>query len=232
MIPDPIHPDDDMRGQRLGERAFEKGDHARDDRRALTGAKWKVILLTLLLAVAARADETAWRVWLEPKSMRSPVTKPIAHAERTALVAGTLGDGELVPLPRADWDGLKMDWAQFFARTQASATTDLATLKPRYVRNKKRVIEYAALESERGIVAGAVLAPGFLEMFRETLGEKVLLVVPNQSTAYVFPALASNYRDYWPMIFQAYRATAYPVSVEVFEVSAQGMRAVGVFEEP
>ena len=232
MIPDPIHPDDDMRGQRLCERAFEKGDHARDDRRARTGAKWKVILASLLLAAPARADEAAWRVWLEAKFMRSPVTKPVAHAGRTALVAGTLGEGELVPLPRADWDALAVEWPQFFARAKANAAADLAALKPRYVRNKKRVIEYAALESDRPIVAGAVLAPKFLEMFRETLGEKVLLVVPNRFTAYVFPALASNYRDYSPMIFQAYRATSHPVSVEVLEVSAEGMRAVGVYEEP
>lgn len=230
MIPDPIHPDDDMRGQRLCEGAFEKGDHARDDRRAGTGAKWKVFFMALLLAAAAaRADEAAWRVWLEPKFMRSPVTRPVAHAERTVLVAGTLGEEGLVPLASGE---LKVEWAQFFARAQANAAADLAALKPRYVRNNKRVIEYAALESERAIVADAVLAPAFLEMFRETLGEKVLVVVPNQFTAYVFPALASNYRDYWPMIFQAYRATAHPVSVEVFEVSAQGMRAVGVYEEP
>jgi hypothetical protein len=34
------------------------------------------------------------------------------------------------------------------------------------------------------------------------------------------------------MVFEAFRATAYPVSVEVFEVSADGMRAIGVYEEP
>ena len=191
-----------------------------------------MILIALLLAVTARADEAAWRVWLEPKFMRSPVTQPIAHAERTALVAGTLGDAEIVPLPRAEWEALAVEWPLFFARAKANAAADLATLKPRYVRNKKRVIEYAALESERPLVAGAVLAPKFLEMFRETLGEKVLVVVPNQFTAYVFPVLASNYRDYWPMVFQAYRDTSHPVSVEVLEVSAQGVRAVGVYEEP
>jgi len=77
-----------------------------------------------------------------------------------------------------------------------------------------------------------VLAPKFLEMFKDTLGEKVLLVVPNRFTAYVFPALASNYEEYWPMVFEAYRQTAWPVSVEVFEVSVDGFRAAGIYREP
>jgi hypothetical protein len=94
------------------------------------------------------------------------------------------------------------------------------------------VIQYAELKSERPIVASAVLAPKFLEMFKDTLGEKVLLVVPSRFKAYVFPALASNYQDYYPMVFEAYRGTAWPISVEVFEVSAEGMRAVGVYKEP
>ena len=34
------------------------------------------------------------------------------------------------------------------------------------------------------------------------------------------------------MVFEAFRATAWPVSVEVFEVSADGFRAVGVYQDP
>jgi len=94
------------------------------------------------------------------------------------------------------------------------------------------VIEYAELRSNRPIVASAVLATGFLRLFRDTLGEKVLLIVPNRFTAYVFPALASNFQDYSPMIISAFHETAYPVSTEVFELSARGAKSVGLFEEP
>jgi hypothetical protein len=34
------------------------------------------------------------------------------------------------------------------------------------------------------------------------------------------------------MVFAAYGDTAYPVSVEVFEFSTNGIRAVGVFDRP
>jgi hypothetical protein len=124
-----------------------------------------------------------------------------------------------------------LEWGSFMEHAQRNAEADLATLKPRYVRNKAGVIEYAAMESARPIVASAVLAGNFLGLFKETLGEKVLVVVPNRTTAFVFPRLASNYQDYYPMVFKAYRETAYPVSVEVFEVSDAGLRAIGVYEE-
>ena len=58
------------------------------------------------------------------------------------------------------------------------------------------------------------------------------MAVPNRYTAYIFPVLASNYTDYAPMIFRDYRLTPFPVSVEVFEFSAQGIRTVGAYEEP
>jgi hypothetical protein len=187
-------------------------------------------VLCLLLS-AARADES-WRVWLEPKLMRPPVANPVPGSERTLYAAGALRDGMLSTFSVAEFSALKMEWRDFMTRAQTNSVADLAMLTPRYVRGRRKVIEYAVLESTRPIVASAVLAPGLLALFTETLGETVLLVVPNRSTAFVFPALAGKHRDYWPMVFAAYRATPFPVSVEVFEVSAQGLRAVGIFEEP
>lgn len=185
----------------------------------------------LSTALRSKADET-WRVWLEPKLMRPPVANPVTGSERTLYAAGALHDGSLDTFSVAEFAALKLEWHDFALRAQANAAADLATLTPRYVRNRRNVIEYAALESPRPIVASAVLAPGLLALFTETLGETVLLVVPNRSTAFVFPALAGNHRDFWPMVFAAYRATPFPVSVEVFECSAKGLRAVGIFEEP
>jgi hypothetical protein len=71
-----------------------------------------------------------------------------------------------------------------------------------------------------------------LKLFADTLGDRVLLVVPSRYRAYVFPKLASRYLEYTPMVFEAYRATEFPVSVELFELGADGMKAVGIYEEP
>ena len=82
------------------------------------------------------------------------------------------------------------------------------------------------------ILQHQILAPGFLNLWKDSLGEKVLVVVPNQCTAYVFPRLASEYLNYAPMVLRANRESTYPVSIEVFEVSSAGWRCIGAYEEP
>jgi hypothetical protein len=191
-------------------------------------------LFLLALTCAAIAEEPAepWRVILEPKSMHREIAWDIPGAQRTVLAPVVVnGDEYLFPSQKI-WDRFQVDPAEIRRRGAITAAADLATLKPRYERNSKQVIQYAELTSDRPIVASAVLAPKFLDRFRDTLGDKVLLVVPNRFTAYVFPALASNYQDYYPMVDEAYHATAWPISIEVFEVAPEGMRAVGVYQSP
>lgn len=192
-------------------------------RRLLAAGCW-----VLLFAGAHAADDTTLRAWFEPKSMRAPATLPIRNAERTEIAFGRwTGDG-LQPFARGECEPSP----ELLAAAAANAAADLAVLHPRYARDRRKVIQYAELSSTQPIVASAVLAPKFLRLFKDTLGDAVLVVVPNRYTAYVFPQLASHYQDYYPMVFEAYHETAYPISVELFEFSPEGIRAVGVFERP
>ena len=206
-------------------------------RAAFAICHWRFAIFALLaLTPDARAEDAvpvnALRVWLEPKFQHSPVATPVTGAKATWIAAGTLRADELAGLSASAFAALGISWEQFFARARENGAADLAGLKPRYERDAKKVIVYAALESEKPVVASAVLAPKFLAMFKDTLGDKLLVVVPNRFTAFVFPRLASHYAEYAPMVFRAYRATAWPVSVEVFEVSADGWRGFGAYEEP
>jgi hypothetical protein len=123
-----------------------------------------------------------------------------------------------------------MSWEAFFQQARANADADLAELTPRYVRDRNQVIEYAVLSSDRPVVASAVSSSKFHTLFESTLGEKVLVVVPNRFTAFVFPRLASNYPLYAGLVFDAFESTSFKGSLEVFEVGAAGWRAVGVYE--
>lgn len=175
--------------------------------------------------------EEEWRVWLEPKFMRPPVNGPIAGAERTVIAAGVKGEGDPAYLLQPQFDALKLPWTQFLAKARVHCDADLEAVKVEFTRDKKKVIQFAAVTAPEPIVASAVLSPKFLDRFRETIGDKLLVVVPSRYRAYVFPRLASSYEQYSPMIFEAYRSSAYPVSVEVFEVSAEGWKAIGIYEE-
>ncbi len=186
-------------------------------------------------AVEAKAvvpDQANLRVWLEPKFMHAPVTAPIEGAQKTVLAAGAISETDHAVLTKSAFEALGLTWDEFRRQTQANSAADLASITPQYERNSSKVIVYAVLESKRPIVASAVLAPGFLETFKDTLGDTVLVVVPNRFTAFVFPKLASEFSAFAPVVFRAYRGTAWPVSVEVFEVSARGWKCVGAYTDP
>ena len=242
MIPNATNRNDHMGGEGFVQGALEKGNHGREDRTAggwRKGKVWRVarwVFIGLELSACCfggeSADERNWRVWLEPRSTHAPVTLPIAGADRTEVCAGFMEEAGPRAMTKEELAAMGIGMEKFAARARENASADLAKLKPRYTRNAKRVIEYAELRSARPVVAGAVLAPKFLALFRETLGEKVLVVVPNRFTAYVFPALAGSHADYAPMVLAALGATAWPVSVELFEVSTDGVRCVGRYAEP
>jgi hypothetical protein len=190
-----------------------------------------LLFASLIFAGGAVAAESEWRVLLEPKFLRSPVTSPIPSAKRTELAAGRDVSGELQLLTKDEFNALGIEWEKFAQRARQNAAADLASLKPRFERNSRKTIVYGALESEKPIVASAALAPGFLELWKDTLGEKVLVVVPSRYAAFVFPHIASDYQSYYPMVLRAYRDTAHPVSVEVFEVSKSGWKCVGAYQD-
>jgi hypothetical protein len=239
-----------MRRQRLDEGAFQESDHRGQDRWLLPASKWKVAAATLLLlllallapgTIARAADEPpvptpvaprpGWRLVLEPAFMHRAVTFALANAKRTIIAPAQLtADGSDFLFPtKKEFETAGLD--QTTIATNGLADADLALLKPHFVRDRKNVIIYAELRATRPIVASAVLSPKLVDRFRETLGDELLVAVPNRFTAVIFPALGKEYQQYAPMIIEAYRATPFPVSLEVFHVTADGWKAVGIFDD-
>ena len=190
---------------------------------------WLVLVLT---TPYGRCADPAWRVLIEPKFMKPPVTYEIPKSQRAVLVPALLKDGEPVYMSQKEFKALGVDWKAFLDAARANATEELKKLTPEYTRNRKKVIEFATLTSDSELTAGTVLSPEFLKMFQDTIGDKVIVVIPNRYTVYVFPVLASRYQDYTPMVAEAYHATSRPVSMEAYELSDKGLRTIGLYQEP
>lgn len=164
--------------------------------------------------------------------MHAPVTAEIAGAKQTQCAGGFLTPIGLEEAGQLAFAKLGAPWPAFHDRAVQNAVGDLKSATTEYQRNRRRVIEYAVVRSPEGLAASAVLAPNFLEHFQETLGPTVLLVVPNRYVAFVFPKLAGSYEEYASVILEAYRATAWPVSLEVFELGPGGLKTIGAFSDP
>ncbi len=192
------------------------------------------VLLMLLsggMANAQMSDPKTWVVAIEPKFMRPALAQPISRAERTVLAPGYMDGGTLRYFSTEEFASLTTGWEAFSRRARDNAQLALGKLKPIYTRDKKKVIEYAALKSDGPEVAATVLAPKFLDLFKDIFGSHLILAIPSRERVYVFPKLASTYQEHASMVIDEYRASLHPVSLEVFELDATGLKAIGIFED-
>jgi len=177
----------------------------------------------------AQQDQKAWHVLIEPGFMHPEVSFPISGARSTVLVPGYMADGDPQYFSRKDWDALGLTWDAFRARAAQNATEK--KFQASLVRDSHKIVQYAAIASEDPLTATMIFSPDFLKKFQDIFGPTVLVAIPNRFTVYVFPALASEYKDYAPLVIHDYHASAYPVTIEVFEISASGIRAIGAYED-
>jgi hypothetical protein len=166
---------------------------------------------------------------VEPKFLGYEAAWPVEGSDRTVLVPARVANGEITPLSRAEAEksGVTRDQIRTDAATNASAV--LAELKPRYVRDKNQVIQYAVLESENPLTASAVLAPDFAALFAETLGPDLLVAIPNRNLVLVFPKQSQAHTGASDLIYAEYQGAIHPVSRELFEIRSGKLIAIGQY---
>lgn len=190
-----------------------------------------MIALAILTAGWTHAQETRWFLLPEPAYMRPPFEISIEGTTQTVLTPALIKGDQATILTRETFDRLGLNLESIQRVSRASASAALAELEPQYVRDQKGVAVFAILQSSRPIAAAAVLAPDFVEKFRDTLGPDLLVAIPNRYRVYVYPALASRFERTADHVLADYKVSAYPVSKEVFRVTSGGIQAIGTFED-
>jgi hypothetical protein len=177
----------------------------------------------------AQQDQKSWHVLLEPTFMHPPVSFPIPGAKRTVLVPGYISDGDPQYFSKKEWDAAGLTWDAFRARAGQNATEK--KIPGELVRDRHKVVQYAAFHSDDPLTATMVLSPEFRKKFHDIFGDTILVAIPNSFTVFVFPGLGAEYKNYSALVMNAYHDSAYPVSLEVFEISPAGIRAIGIFDD-
>jgi len=191
------------------------------------------LILSVLIAAAnvhANADE--WFLLPEPKFMEHAVAFPIEGAKVTVLAPAKIGESGIEFSTVTEWTASALNEDAVRKVTKAFATEWLRHVRRELVRNRKNVVEYAVLHSEKVPVAATVFAPAFWKQFADIFGPKMIVVIPNRQTVFVFPGVAVDYAEYAPVILEAWRGPSAKVSLEMFELSVRGLKAVGRLEEP
>ena len=233
MITDSADIHDNLRGKRFRQGAVEMVNHGQTaSRPALRGARKNGWLAALLgLAGVASAAEP-WVLLPEPKFMGHQVTRPIPAAKSTVLAVAQNGIYGLVFARTEGWQKEIITDETLWAETRKSAAEWLKKVTPQYVRNEKKVVRYAVLQSETVPVAATVLAPEFWKQFEEVFGSKMRVVIPSRNVVFILPDLEGDLDAYTPMVMKAWRSGLPKVSLEVFQLTEKGLQAIGAFEEP
>jgi hypothetical protein len=164
--------------------------------------------------------------------MRPAVSVPIRGSEKTLLglaVVAKGGDVRFLSAGEAPLEDAAPE--KLLQALRPAASSILAAIKPIFIRDEKGVISFVVLNSEDPPAAAAVLAPDFIERFRDSLGPDLLVAIPNRHRVYVFPKLASRFQHAADLIIRDYETSAWPVSKEVFEIHDGVLRAIGIFQE-
>jgi hypothetical protein len=236
MITDTADIHDNLSRKRFDERAGKVVDHAPTASRTARpcARKKRFALLTVVGALLiARADAAdTWLLLPEPSFMGHQVTRPIPGAKSTVLAVAKLTDLGPEYARTEQWKSLGVTDETVTAATQQQASEWLKQLTPEFSRNKRKVVEYAVLKSDKIPVAATVLTPEFWHRFEGTFGPKMRVIIPNRNTVFIFPDVGEDIQPHAAMVIDAWRSSAPKVSLEVFQLTERGLRAIGKFEEP
>jgi hypothetical protein len=195
------------------------------------------VLLVLSVVLPARADETEVKkpppplvACIEPRVMRTELARLLPGSRLTVVVPAREEPLGLARLTKDEFVETGLKWEEFMEQASSAAAAHLKTLKPKIQRTDKGVAQYAVLKSESHLTAGIVLCPEFFAQFRETFGDRLVVLVPDRFTVYVFPRGFSDFQNMGPSVLDQYFASVWPCSEEAFEITSDGIRCLGVFD--
>jgi hypothetical protein len=194
-------------------------------------AKLHTALWIFLISVLAiHAEAQTWALSIEPSFCAAKIRLPIDGSSRTILVPSSLVDGQIEPFTIDQKKSLDISLGEIRTEALKTASAVFSDIRPKFIRDKKEVIQYAVLESSHPLTASCVLAPEFASKFRDTLGPNLLVAMPNRNLVLVFSRQDTTHLKLAEFIINAYQQAVWPVSREVFALENGTLRSLGVLQ--
>lgn len=204
--------------------------------------KWYLFSLAacvaILTAPPARAQAPAVPAMepvvaaIEPISLRTALAKTLPDAKRTVIVPAredsVLGLTHFSP---EEFAAAGLNWDQFMAKATAAATRLLVSIKPIVAKDAAGQIAYIKLKSERPFVASIIYSPRLVPLFQNFLGDRLVALMPDRHTVYLFSRNFGEFQAFGQKIIDDHSDAVYPCSIEAFEISRDGVKCIGGFDD-
>ena len=191
------------------------------------------ILLLTAGAVARGADPVALEprcLVIEPSVLRTELAKSLPGARLTVLVPAREEDIGAVHLSADEFRATGLTWDKFRREAEAAAARHLARIEPVMEKGADGAVSHAVLKSKSHLTASVMLCPEFYARFRPVFGDRLVVLVPDRFTVYVFPRSFSGFQEFGKRVVEEHRRAVYPSSIEAFEVNSEGVRGIGAFD--
>lgn len=169
---------------------------------------------------------------IEPSALRTELARPFGGAKQTVIVPAredsVLG---ITTFSQDEFDRAGLNQDRFLAQSTAAGTRLLLSLKPEITSKKDGTPAYATLRSDRPFTPSVVLSPRFLPLFEPQFGDRLVVLMPDRNTVYIFSRNFGGFQEFGPRILKEYAAALYPCSTEAFEVGHDGVKCLGAFSD-
>lgn len=169
---------------------------------------------------------------LEPIALRTVLARPLPDAKFTVIVPAkedsVLG---LTHYNKEEFAATGLDWDQFMSKAAAAATRLLVSIKPVVAKDASGQVAYVKLQSERPFAASVVLSPRLVPLFQSVLGDRLVALMPDRYTVYLFSRNFGQFQSFGQKIINDHAEAVYPCSIEVFEISREGIKCIGGFDD-
>lgn len=169
---------------------------------------------------------------LEPVALRTEMARTLGGGKKTVIVPAredeVLG---LTHFSKEEFNAAGLDWEQFMTKAAAAATRVLDTMTPQVTRDADGSIALITLRSDAPFAASVVLSPELLPRFQDQLGDRLVALLPDRNTVYLFSRNFGKFQDFGPRVLKEHAAALYPCSSEAFEISRDGLKCLGSFDD-
>ncbi|RFC50642.1 MAG: hypothetical protein DVB22_001952 [Verrucomicrobia bacterium] len=194
-----------------------------------------ILSLLLIPLLASAAPEKPPReprcLAVEPATLRTALAKPIPGARLTVLIPAREDDLGLVHLSKEEFAATGLSWDRFRRDAEAAAARHLRSLTPIIQKNEAGDPLYATLRSKSHLTASTFFCKEFHVQFRKPFGDQLVVLAPDRFTLYIFPRNFSGFQEFGKRVIDEYQKSTWPCSLEAFEVSSEGVRGIGSFDD-
>lgn len=168
---------------------------------------------------------------IEPASLRTALARTLPGAKLTVMAPAREHELGLKLLTPEEFRATGLTWGEFEAKSAAAADRLLKSLTPDIRKGADGKPAYAILKSESHLTASILFAPGLTDRFRGSFGDRLVVLMPDRFTLYIFPRSFADFQQHGKQVVRQHADSVYPCSVEAFEVTGEGVRCIGSFAD-